>query len=1062
VYGFYNEREFLTLGLTDRTFAAVLNNLEIQDAHRLKGKTSVFRQLAELVLNLADKMGVKINKDSALEQLVRAIEQTETVQEHLRTVAKFQTEGEKGLELNKAKLEPRFEAIKQAVLERITSVEGVQVIVDKLNKKLPKNKQITKKETSKITTLAKKGVHTKMVDDVVTKLKKLTDPQKFIAAKGKPDLVKGKAADADTIRFMEQIHEKLTMTHTEKSDKAAINRLKNYNERIVKGEELTVDEALDLELTRYELAHMSSLEDVNTLHNELKDHRKRGLVARKQWLNQRRVARQRTVSIGLDQLLDGKELTQKDYLAAKKKMTPQKENGIWKNFVTSLGMHADSWGQKNESFHSLLDLIGGKQKGAGMMKTFFNTMFGKPERRAFIQKHKLEKQWNDEVITKIDELFGEEFATKGTIFNLQNPFNKALEYLSDEKYEITHIAEEGSPHAGEEITESYSLDQLANIYVWSKQLDTESSFMQHGYGADFLNQVDALLNSNPKVKELAEWMLNDFYPNKYNEINAVYRERTGHDLTQVEFYSPLVYDYKATVDDAGVALDTYHPVASTLRSFALKRQANRQKLDFKTSLLSNANRHIENSAHFVAYDKFVSDLRSFFKNTDVMKALEMRFGNRMNQVMDKYIEAFAQENVFRSFLHSTIDRLRANLVTTFLGVNPTIYFKQLTSSIAYSAHMPTGAKSTWAADQTAALVPKSKMAKESAKYRNLIQNHDVFVARKKRGQRTIGEAYQSMMGGRMFGEATGSGVYQKMQLWMMNMVKAGDMGAIAHGGWPVLRAKHLMLIENGMESKAALDMAFEEFIDTTLSAQQSTATGDLSNIQLDNNSIVRLFTAFTTTPMQYMRNTKAAYRALKRNDWAKTRTGRQAGFQLAMYSVILPVFFEMVSQAGNIFFTDEEEEQEKLLMRLMYAPVNSFLTANHILGGVLNTAIKAAGMGEDFGTYGGLVASASSLVTQGAKTMMKMSQGEEISEKEYIKLLDMVTMLKGGMALGNAVELGMGFNDALGGEGDWRNALGWSNYALGKKQTTTKKKSITPARKPSARRRILRRRTQRR
>jgi hypothetical protein len=298
---------------------------------------------------------------------------------------------------------------------------------------------------------------------------------------------------------------------------------------------------------------------------------------------------------------------------------------------------------------------------------------------------------------------------------------------------------------------------------------------------------------------------------------------------------------------------------------------------------------------------------------------------------------------------------------------------------------------------------------------------------------------------------------------MMNMVKAGDMGAIAHGGWPVLRAKHLMLMENGMAEKPALELAFEEFIDTTLSAQQSTATADLSNIQLDNNSIVRLFTAFTTTPMQYLRNTKASYRALKRNDWVRTRAGRKAGLQLAMYSVILPVFFEMVSQAGNIFFADDEEEQEKLMSRLMYAPVNSLLTANHLLGGIVNTAIKAATMGQDFGTYGGLVASASGLVTQGVKTMKKFSEGEEISEKEYIKLLDMITMLKSGMALGNAVELGMGLNDAIGGEGDWRNALGWSNYALGKKQVTTKKKTrVSPSRKPSARRRIIRRRLQRR
>jgi hypothetical protein len=328
--------------------------------------------------------------------------------------------------------------------------------------------------------------------------------------------------------------------------------------------------------------------------------------------------------------------------------------------------------------------------------------------------------------------------------------------------------------------------------------------------------------------------------------------------------------------------------------------------------------HISEMEHFKAWVHTMKELRSVFGSRGVQHVIKFEHGNGIRKILNQQINDFASAGRDRADVIDTIDKIRRAFVTAELGLNYTIFPKQLVSVLTYMSEMPVhnylGGMMNLALNFRTAINTITESTTVKDRYKKG-WTHEVRSALKSDNTKKLSGARSTL---------------NDLRNLLMIPTKLGDFGGVL-GGWSVYHYHYKKQKDLGKTDSEAHQYALNKFERAMSRSQQSARLVDTSELQ--KGSWGKLFTMFKNSQQQYFRYESAAIRNLIKGRGSKLNNIKI----IALYHVLLPVAFQAIANA----FTDDDDEKEKkrLLRAGILGSFNGILIASDIIEYVLEKAM---------------------------------------------------------------------------------------------------------------------------
>lgn len=174
---------------------------------------------------------------------------------------------------------------------------------------------------------------------------------------------------------------------------------------------------------------------------------------------------------------------------------------------------------------------------------------------------------------------------------------------------------------------------LMYIYMVNKMLDGKMKLRKMGISEEDVLQIEEFLD--PRLKEIADWLQEEFLVETRNEYNKTHKRMFGASMASVENYFPLrilnnALDVKADELDRPEVTDGI----STVTGSIIKRRRNSKPLDIlNADALHVILGHVSQMEHWNAYAEFNRDLntlRSYRHFRNQVQNMETIYGNGKN------------------------------------------------------------------------------------------------------------------------------------------------------------------------------------------------------------------------------------------------------------------------------------------------------------------------------------------------------------------------------------------------------------------------------------------------
>jgi hypothetical protein len=238
-------------------------------------------------------------------------------------------------------------------------------------------------------------------------------------------------------------------------------------------------------------------------------------------------------------------------------------------------------------------------------------------------------------------------------------------------------------------------------------------------------------------------------------------------------------------------------------------------------------------------------------------------------------------------LSGIVNTVLNNWVTAKIGLNPSVFVKQLGSVTNYAENMPV---KEWGK------LFLEGLSKPKETIRFMFDNVEYLQARFSKG-------YSEEISRAIATASKLSANKQSLTNVMTSLTRLGDIGAIIFGGYPKLKYE----LKQGKSMAEAVD----SFVLETIKSQQSGLQSSLSVAQQSKNGFMRMLFAFKNTPAQYMRKIADTILQYQNGDISKEQMQKS----LVNYLVVQPAIYSWIgSLMVGRFFDDEEFSSFKDLM----------------------------------------------------------------------------------------------------------------------------------------------------
>jgi len=533
-----------------------------------------------------------------------------------------------------------------------------------------------------------------------------------------------------------------------------------------------------------------------------------------------------------------------------------------------------------QGWDTLLDMLSYNDKSSGAFESFLNTEFGKILREADLKEQQGLREKEEALTNNAHRIYGLKrgikfvkgklYTTKKGILearlienenqveqdvDIPNPLVKAeldkLENLYDQ--ELITVAEFKKKE--EEILKDNektvkivaSQNELAQYWMWYQDESLRPTFDTMGWTEETISQIEKALD--PQVKEFAEYLLYEFYPSYYPEINEVYRKMFHVNMNRNPKYSHVSREVFGDEFDLGETLTSKGAFGSAYSPHLIARV--NSKLSFSpTSMLDNVYNHIFQMEHFISHAEAIRDIRGTFSNETIRKAIEQYHGKYLLGKLDNLVDRVARGGVDPLLIVKWVDSLISNFVKAKIGVKPIIWLKQQASIPANLAEIPV----------LHMIKGLGEYAFNRKKARKLLMENSELLKSRGRGYSRDVRAVLKRSKAKRLADNPG------MVDMMMFPAKSGDATAIRVGGYPVYiyhyRKKLKELGEETEENRVIAHLkGIEEFEIVSPRWQQSGVQKNLSYIQA-SGSFLKLLTMFLNSPIQYLQQGQTGIRNL--------------------------------------------------------------------------------------------------------------------------------------------------------------------------------------------------------
>tara|TARA_B110000902_G_scaffold162004_1_gene185299 strand:- start:702 stop:4682 length:3981 start_codon:yes stop_codon:yes gene_type:complete len=465
-----------------------------------------------------------------------------------------------------------------------------------------------------------------------------------------------------------------------------------------------------------------------------------------------------------------------------------------------------------------------------------------------------------------------------------------------------------------------SPNQIYYQYNQFQDPANKKSFMSD-LNRQFKNDPDRIMQElydslSEENKQWAQWQRDEFFPELYEYYNETYKKIYRTDMPWNEFYAGRIHrtgsDGKGmtNVDPLNLTGDASQFGTSVGASSTKSRVDNAipiAYMDGNDTMMS----YLTDMEWFAAYAENVRGISKLINNKNIKKTIEVKHGADMNLLIKASIDKIASRGINTQAGNNFVNTFNDIFITSRLGLNPTVMLKQLTS-------MPTYANSIGPINYAKYAI-KNKV--EMLKVYKEIRDNSVYM--QDRGfsdmKKTI-ESYNNKQTTSFLPQGLKS-KFGYFSEFMMVTTKIGDRAAIYLGGMPnysYYKAEFQKKNPKATEQQA-IDYAIRKFELDTKSTQQSMDLQDKDYFQ-SGDPLHRAFNMFMTTPKQYFRQERGAFRQL----WRKTKNwDRKSGKgtlgenlrTLAMYHVVMPALFQYVALGLPGMMRDKTDEDDQDLLR---------------------------------------------------------------------------------------------------------------------------------------------------
>ena len=431
----------------------------------------------------------------------------------------------------------------------------------------------------------------------------------------------------------------------------------------------------------------------------------------------------------------------------------------------------------------------------------------------------------------------------------------------------------------------------------------------------------------PEIKEFADWQVEEFFPELYDEYNPVYKNIYRTNMPWNEHYAGRIYREGVDIEPLDLLSGTSYGNTSVGSSSTKARKKNSLKIEAMDGTDALAS-YLNDMEYFAAYAETIRDIDKLFTNDYISSAITDIHGKKTMSLIKDSIQKIANKGTRNSLGDSLVNSMNTAFVLSRLALSPVIAVKQLTSIFTYANDIGItnwllyGAKNLTEIKKNWKEIRDNSVYMEDRKYDSILKNI---------------ESYSDSSMKAFIPNPTKEWLVN----FMMYQVKWGDRTAIMLGGMPNYSYYKTEFKKKNPKATAqqAIDYAIVKFEKDTKRTQQSSDSQDKDVFQT-GSPLTRSLNMFLTTPKQYLRKEIQAVRSLSKKvrQWDK-KAGKGTITEnirtLIMFHVFMPVLFQYISAGLPGLLADWEDEDEQDLIRAgVIGNLNALFITGEIVAGI--------------------------------------------------------------------------------------------------------------------------------
>ena len=614
------------------------------------------------------------------------------------------------------------------------------------------------------------------------------------------------------------------------------------------------------------------------------------------------------------------------------KLLNQKRNRgkkVINKFINTITTNLASYFNNQEALQGLMDLISqlpGDLAG-GISQTLVTDRVNESSRM-----YKYRKMKNEDILDlKFTDLYGKNWRD---IVRDHGKISKEPTYIidSNELNEAKRIFEE-NPNLKNRLRlikakskNEVFLSQNEMIYYYNLYKDpANKETFRNTFGENYKESMEQIESKmEDKVKEFADWQVEEFYPSLYLHYNKTYKALYRTNLPWNEYYSGMIYREGVEHEPLDMLSDKSIKYTSVGSSSTKARTDSNKKLK-KMNAMNVMATYLRDMEYFAAYGETIRDINKLFSNKQIQDAIKIVHGDYVNRIINKMITKLANQGIRKSSFaaDALLNAMNTLFVLSRIGLNPVVTIKQLTSMITYADNI---GYRNWLKYALKTIPEIKKTFKE-------VSENSVYM--KDRDRQSITRVIENYSVDDMV-EFVPNKYWDFYVNFIMYTTKFGDKGAIYLGGMPNYLYYKDMALKRGMSEQQAIQEAIRKFERDTKNTQQSQDLQDKDAFQTDN-AIARSFNMFMTTPKQYLRQEIIAVRNLYRKAAAWDKNAGKGSLKdnlrtLLTYHVVAPALFQYISLGlPGILRGVRDDDKEDMLRAMAVGNLNGAFIAGDII-----------------------------------------------------------------------------------------------------------------------------------